>query len=459
MPTEERLLKQFVKTQDDAAFAALVAKHQAWVIALAARRLGGDLTLAKDAAQEVFATLARRAGSIDPNTLTRFLHQHACYITANLVRSEKRRKRREAIASELREAASAEAPESGVPAELFTFIHQLPSPDREMVLERFLGNSDLRTLGQKFGLSEDAAQKRVSRALRVLRQQLTSMGIKPPSALVALLGLKHSGATALSSAAVVETSHQGPIRFFTQASNLVIMKKVKIACLAAVIAMLPLAPVLLTRGSKSEQASGVEALENVTTSLPPDPGVTRRVDIPAVVDRTVPVASSETLRLRGEVTRLREELRAIAQRPRELPVVSPAELEVMQPSLEDGEVRQIITFDTVTNAGFHTPEAAMQSYIWAQRQASNPDTFNEAQEHFLGMVYTPPGVNFGGFATNALHDPFHEHKFLKVEAVAYPAPDRAIVYVQGYGNSRRGTRTYFRQENGIWKLDLGLDRR
>jgi len=49
--------------------------------------------------------------------------------------------------------------------------------DREALLLRFFKNSDFQSIGHALGLSDDAAQKRVSRALQKLRTYLSSRGV------------------------------------------------------------------------------------------------------------------------------------------------------------------------------------------------------------------------------------------------------------------------------------------
>src|SRR6267142_1293589 len=56
-------------------------------------------------------------------------------------------------------------------------MSQLPQKDRDAVLLRFFDSKDLRGVGAVLGLSEDAARKRVSRALEQLRIRLAARGI------------------------------------------------------------------------------------------------------------------------------------------------------------------------------------------------------------------------------------------------------------------------------------------
>jgi hypothetical protein len=53
---------------------------------------------------------------------------------------------------------------------------ELPDPDRDAILLRFFENQTLRDVGTALGVSDDAAQKRISRALERLRRSLSRAG-------------------------------------------------------------------------------------------------------------------------------------------------------------------------------------------------------------------------------------------------------------------------------------------
>src|SRR5262249_37436508 len=56
-------------------------------------------------------------------------------------------------------------------------LNQLSDADRDALILRFLEQQDLRTVGIALGVGEDAAQKRVSRALEKLRSALHRRGV------------------------------------------------------------------------------------------------------------------------------------------------------------------------------------------------------------------------------------------------------------------------------------------
>ncbi len=61
---------------------------------------------------------------------------------------------------------------------------QLNEKDRTAILLRYFENKDLESVGNAIGMSEDAAQKRVSRALEKLRRLFTKRGIVLPGAVL-----------------------------------------------------------------------------------------------------------------------------------------------------------------------------------------------------------------------------------------------------------------------------------
>jgi hypothetical protein len=58
------LLRRFVATCDEGAFAELVRRRLDGVYSAALRRVGGDAQLAEDVAQQVFVALARKPGAV-----------------------------------------------------------------------------------------------------------------------------------------------------------------------------------------------------------------------------------------------------------------------------------------------------------------------------------------------------------------------------------------------------------
>ena len=173
MKSDADLLRAFAATQEGKAFHELVKRHSGLVLGVAGRVVGGDRHLAEDIAQGIFVQLAREAGRIPARVpLTAWLHRRTVCAAANAVRSERRRKSREETAAPL--MSSPENPDTNCPVD--EALNSLTSGDRTILMLRFHGEKPLREIAEALGLSEDTAQKRVSRALDRLRLRLVARG-------------------------------------------------------------------------------------------------------------------------------------------------------------------------------------------------------------------------------------------------------------------------------------------
>lgn len=177
MIESEQLLAQFAESRSEQSFSELVRRHIDLVYSTALRAANGDTHLAEDVAQVVFADLARRAGELPGGTIVAgWLYRHTRFTTANLIRTEHRRKNREIVAVQDYQQ-SEQAPEMDIRPIIDDALDSLDREDRDAVVLRFFQKADFRTLGKALGVSEDAAQKRVSRALDKLRAVFEHRGI------------------------------------------------------------------------------------------------------------------------------------------------------------------------------------------------------------------------------------------------------------------------------------------
>ncbi len=128
--------------------------------------------------QSVFLDLARNAPKLDPNTvLTTWLYSVTRRAAIDVVRSESRRQLREQIAVELAAMNSPDTNWTQIEPLLDEAMESLDEADRTSILLRYFENKSLREVGQTLGTSDDAAQKRVSRAVERLREYFSKNGI------------------------------------------------------------------------------------------------------------------------------------------------------------------------------------------------------------------------------------------------------------------------------------------
>ena len=154
----------------------LMDRHVGWVYAAARRRVR-DEHLAHDVAQAVFILLSERAGKLrDLNQLGPWLLQTTAYTSNHAMREESRRRKRERIVA----AARAEADPSDERSVAFSSemavvenaVEKLGPDDRTLIVLRFYQGMALADVGAELGISQDAARKRVDRALKRLRHRL-----------------------------------------------------------------------------------------------------------------------------------------------------------------------------------------------------------------------------------------------------------------------------------------------
>src|SRR5207249_4082392 len=125
-----------------------------------------------------FIDLARNAARLKPDTiLTAWLYQVTRRTAIDVVRREASRQLREQIATEMKAMNATAADWTHIEPLLDEAMHALDETDRAAVLLRYFENKSLRDVGQALGTSENAAQKRVNRAVERLRKFFAKRGV------------------------------------------------------------------------------------------------------------------------------------------------------------------------------------------------------------------------------------------------------------------------------------------
>jgi RNA polymerase sigma factor (sigma-70 family) len=236
------LLDAYATQRSEDAFRELVERHINFIYSAAMRQLQNP-HLAEEATQSAFIALAQKAGQLRRQTVVAgWLHRAAHFAALKLQRSEARRKRWEEEA-----AAMNNFPEADVFQELALphvdgALAELSESDRDAVILRFLRQQSFRDVAQALGTSEEAAKKRVSRALERLRGLLAQRGIAI-SAIALAAGLAQLPATAapatLSStlASLAVSTVVPSISITATILNLMKTTKAKLAIIAGLIVL------------------------------------------------------------------------------------------------------------------------------------------------------------------------------------------------------------------------------
>jgi RNA polymerase sigma factor (sigma-70 family) len=177
--TDSQLLRSYIECRSEAAFAELAGRHVDFVYS-AALRMVRDPHLAEDVTQGVFVALAKNAGQLTGRSvLSGWLHRTAQNIAAQTVRTIERRRTREKEAAVMNELLATDSDVSWdhIAPHLDAALGELSEPDRDALLLRYFERKSAREMEQTLGISDEAAQKRVSRAVERLHDFFAKRGV------------------------------------------------------------------------------------------------------------------------------------------------------------------------------------------------------------------------------------------------------------------------------------------
>lgn len=306
---DHELLRRYADHGSDEAFTELVHRHLNLVWA-AARRVTGNTELARDVAQLVFTDLARKARTLPLETvIAGWLHRAACLAAAKQIRGEVRRSQREQLAMSTFTSDPAGPDESQAAAELQPVLDEalaeLPATDRDAVVLRFLAGRSYAEVGASLGTGEDAAQKRVSRALEKLRESFRRRGLDVSSGLVvAALGYAGAQAAPLGLAGTVAAGALAAAGTAGGMATLVLLMKSKLT-LGLVGGAALVAALAWQQRNLNRLTDENSALRSQMTAAAPAPSAAVSDKTDAETLARLREQQDELLRLRGEVAHLR----------------------------------------------------------------------------------------------------------------------------------------------------------
>src|SRR5881628_2919886 len=205
--TDLELLARYRQQHAEDAFAELVQRHLGLVYSAALRQVRSP-QLAEEVAQSVFIDLARNATRLKPDSiLTAWLYQVTRRTAIDVVRREASRQLREQIATEMNAMNATAADWTHIERLLDEAMHALDDTDRTAVLLRYFKNKSLREVGATLGTSENAAQKRLGRAVERLREFFAKRGVTVgASGLVVVISANAVQAAPVGLAVAISTS-------------------------------------------------------------------------------------------------------------------------------------------------------------------------------------------------------------------------------------------------------------
>jgi RNA polymerase sigma factor (sigma-70 family) len=317
MTATQRLLSSYARTGSESAFREIVTRYIDLVYSTAFR-LVGDAQMSEDVTQSVLLALAQKAKTLPPDLmLGGWLHQHTRFVAGQLLRTERRRRIRERQAAEM---SALEEQSAGNSAEVAPMldeaIGELEVSDRTAILLRFFERKDFRGVGEAMGSSEDAARKRVDRALGKLHALLTERGATLSAAALGTVlttgvvtaapaGLAATVAGATLASAAAGTGMAAPLL------NLLTAAKARIVLAGVVLAAGLATPLVIQHRSQVKLREENQLLREQVGQLTQISAENRRLSNLLAQANTSPALGQDQmrdlLRLRNEVGLLRQQ--------------------------------------------------------------------------------------------------------------------------------------------------------
>jgi RNA polymerase sigma factor (sigma-70 family) len=396
MTDSQQLLADYAESRSEAAFSELVGRYIDLVYSTAVRLVDGDTHLAEDLSQMVFLDLARMARTISPQVmLGGWLHRHTCFLAARMLRANRRRQTRERLSVEIDHLPShSDANLKLVAPILDEAINALGSDDRAAILLRFFEDRDFRSIGESLGSTEEAARKRVTRALEKLQSLLGKRGVAFSAA---ALGTALAGGAVSAAPAGLAASLSATVLATSAATgsgwailNFMATAKIKTALVSSLVVASTVSTIVLHQRAEARVRAADLQSQQQTNQLGDSQSEFERLSR-LVAARTGPAANGrdELLRMRAEVAALRKQiddlaslqqdnaqLRAALKARRELPFANAPK------NFNDPEIRA---------RSLYCRDLAMALLLYASdHQEQFPNDFAAATK-YLKEAITEPG--------------------------------------------------------------------
>jgi RNA polymerase sigma factor (sigma-70 family) len=446
MIDDAELLRRYAEENSEAAFAELVHRRIDLVYSVALRTTGGDAHRAQDAAQRVFTDLARKAASLAQRpVLTGWLYRSARFAATDLVRAARRRQEREAAAHLASDSTMNHEPDwQQLRSEIDAALTALNERDRDALLLRFFEAQPFAAIAARLRLNEDAARRRVDRALEKLRSRLESRGVTSTATALAgaIGGQAAMGAPVAATAAITTAALAGGTvagAGVAAWAAIISMSKIQVAAVT-VLVLAGLASVAVEVRANRALNAEVRALQVANDHAVHLESENRQLGAALARQATANPDAAELVRLQQRVALLRA-------RP---------------DGVTDAALR------APNNAGRATPAAAFETFCWAVAQhdldaiaamfmfsddtPENRDAFMAALSPAIRERYrTPERVCAAACFPNILGGAPDPAVAMQVTEVRDERPDEARLSIwtrTASGREIRGTDRYRRGPDG-----------
>ena len=265
---DNELLQEYVERQSEKAFSELVTRHIDLVYSTA-RRMVQETALAKDVAQSVFIQLARKAPTIrSGNALPGWLYRVTRCQAANAVRNDRARRERETEAMNMNPTdCESSATWEAILPHLDEAMNTLNRADQNAVVLRYFQGRSWREIGSALALNENAAQKRVSRAIEKLRSYFHRRGVVTSAVLLGsaiaantVQAAPASLASTVASASLASAAGASSFSVLATYIQTLLMKKTTYVVLsAALVAAVTIPHLIANAGEPPSEAPVTEA--------------------------------------------------------------------------------------------------------------------------------------------------------------------------------------------------------
>jgi RNA polymerase sigma factor (sigma-70 family) len=313
MTSDLDLLWQFARENSQDAFTEIVRRHLNLVYSAALRQVRSP-QLAEEISQSVFADLARNAGKLNSETiLTAWLYAVTRRTAIDVIRKESRRQLREQIAVEMNDMNATANDWTQIEPLLDDAMAALDETDRAAILLRYFENKNLREVGASLKISDDTAQKRVSRAVERLREFFSKRKITVgASGLVVLISANAVqsapiGLAATISAAAVLTGTAVHISTVIAATKTIAMTTLQKSIIGAAFAVAVGAGIFEAHQASQLRAQNELLAQQIAQLQTDNESLSNRIADIGEAKKLADDQFNELLKLRGEIGVLQNE--------------------------------------------------------------------------------------------------------------------------------------------------------